>query len=132
MISIKPIICAGKKHRQQRGITLIETLVALAIMSLTTVSILVLVGQNTRFAAQSLERTYASIAVDNKMVEALALSGPFELGVEQGALVIAEREFEYRTTIAETGVNGLIRIDVDILNDGGQVIAHAQSLRSLR
>ncbi|MHA7873582.1 MAG: type II secretion system minor pseudopilin GspI [Hyphococcus sp.] len=113
----------------QRGITLIETLVALAIMGLTTAAILVLVGQNTRFAAQASERIYASIAVDNLMVEALALSGPVEIGVEEGDVTVAGRTFAFRKTISETGVPNLVRIDMEVINASEQLVTRAQTLR---
>lgn len=118
---------AGVKRRQQ-GLTLIETLVALAIMGLTTTAILVLVGQNTRFAAQASDRAYASIAVDNLMVEALAISGPIDDVDVEGAVVVADRQWRYRKTVSETPVAGLVRVDIQVLGAGDQVLASAQTL----
>ncbi len=115
----------------QRGITLVETLVALAIMGLTTAATLVLVGQNTRFAAQAMERTYASIAVDNLMVEALAQPGPVETGVEEGATIIAEREFNFSKTISDTSVENIVRIEIEVSSQSGQALSRAQTLRWL-
>ena len=120
------------KVEKQRGITLIETLVALAIMGLTTAATLVLVGQNTRFAAQANERAYASIAADNLMVEALALTGPIETGVEEGAIVVADRNYNFTKTIVETGVSQLIRIDIEISSPSGQALSRAQTLRRVQ
>jgi len=117
---------------RQRGLTLIETLVALLVMGLTTVSILVLVGQNTRFAMQANERMYASVAVDNEMVKALIYSGRLETGTEEGDATTAGREFKFRKTITETAVPGLIRIDIEILSPSGQVLARAQTVRKLK
>ncbi len=117
---------------KQRGITLVETLVALAIMGLVTASILVLVGQNTRFTASAQDRTYASIAADNLMVEALAAPGPVVTGEEFGDINVAAREWRYRKTVAETGVSGLVRIDINVLGeDGDQVLANATTLRKM-
>lgn len=115
---------------KQSGVTLVETLVALAIMGLVTASILVLIGQNTRFTASAQDRTYASIAADNLMVEALAHSGVIEIGETSGDINFAAREWRYRRTISETSVRNLLRIDIQIL-DGveGQVIANVTTLR---
>ena len=118
----------------QRGITLVETLVALAIMGLVTTSILVLIGQNTRFTASAQDRTYASIAADNLMVEALALAGPVETGDEAGEVEVAARQWRYRRVVTETGASGIFRIDIQILansqsGDSDQVIARASTLR---
>lgn len=113
---------------RQGGITLVETLVALAIMGLTTSAILVLVGQNTRFAAQANERVYASIAADNLMVEALALNGPVDSVEEEGTVTVADREYQFKKTIAETGVINVVRVDIEMLTPEGQSLSRAQTL----
>ncbi len=114
----------------ERGVTLVETLVALAIMGLVTVSILVLVGQNTRFIASAQDRTYASIAADNLMVQALADRRPLETGEELGDIEIAGRGWRYRRVVTETGIDGVYRLDIQIL-DGNeqQVLANATTLK---
>ncbi len=121
-----------KRPHAQRGVTLIETLVALAIMGLTTAATLVLVGQNTRFAAQSLDRTYASIAVDNLMVEALAQPGPIERGIEEGSITLADREFTFSKNIVDTSVENVIRIEIDVTSPSGQTLSSAKTLRWLQ
>lgn len=118
----------------QRGITLVETLVALAIMGLVTTSILVLIGQNTRFTASAQDRAYASIAADNLMVEALALSGPVETGDETGEVEVAARQWRYRRVVTQTGAAEIFRVDIQIFandqsGDSDQVIARASTLR---
>ncbi|MEO1242370.1 MAG: type II secretion system minor pseudopilin GspI [Pseudomonadota bacterium] len=120
-----------RNARRQRGVTLVETLVALAIMGLTTSAILVLISQNTRFAAQANERAYASIAADNLMVEALALSGPIDTVEEEGSIIVADREYVFRKTIFETSVRNLIRIEIEILTADGQALSRAQTLRKI-
>lgn len=120
-----------RNARRQKGVTLVETLVALAIMGLTTSAILVLIGQNTRFAAQANERAYASIAADNLMVEALALSGPIDTVEEEGSIIVANREYVFRKTIFETSVRNLIRIEIEIMTADGQALSRAQTLRKI-
>jgi len=118
------------RNNSQRGLTLIETLVALAIMGLTTAAILVLIGQNTRFMISAEERAYASIAVDNLMVESLALNASIEIGEETGPVSVGGREWSYLRRIEQSGVDGLLVIEIDIRNsDNGQVLASATSLR---
>ena len=123
-------------NNSQRGITLVETLVALAIMGLVTTSILVLVGQNTRFTASAQDRTYAAIAADNLMVQALALSGPVETGEEIGELDFAARQWRYERIVTEIGIDNLFRIEIKILADAQngdeeQVIARVTTLRKV-
>ena len=119
---------------KQRGITLVETLIALAIMGLVTTTILVLVGQSTRFTAAAQDRAYASIAADNLMVQELALSGSVETGEEFGDVEIAAREWKYRRIVTETGVTDLFRVEIQIIaevqeGEGEQVIARVTTLR---
>ncbi len=116
------------RDRQQRGITLVETLVALAIMGLTTAATLSLIGQNTRYIADAEDRAFASIAVDNLMVESLALSS-IELGDETGPVTVGDRTWTFTRRIEESPVDGLLVVEIDIARDSGQVVASATSLR---
>ena len=120
-----------RKRKSQRGVTLVETLVALAVMGLVTGSVLALIAQNTRFAAAARDRAYAAVAADNIMVRELVLSGPIEIGERFGETEVAGRDWAYRVTIIESGVDNIFRIDVDIL-DGEQAIANAVTLRRVQ
>jgi len=115
---------------QQRGVTLVETLVALAVMGFVISGLLVLVGQNTRFAASMEDRTFASIAADNLMVEALTLNSAAEKGETEGEIAVGERTWSFHRTVSETPVEGLVRIDIEItFVDGEQVLASSTAMR---
>ena len=120
-----------RQMKTQNGVTLVETLVALAVMGLVTGSVLALIAQNTRFAAAARDRTYAAVAADNIMVHELVRSGQIELGERFGETEVAGRVMDYRVTVIESGVENVFRIDVDILS-GEQVIATAVTLRRLQ
>lgn len=125
-----PLKAAVRQIRRQKGITLVETLVALAVMGLVTGSVLALVAQNTRYAAAARDRTYASIAADNLMVRELASSGPVEIGERLGETDLSGRIWPYRITVIESGIENIFRVDVDVLDDSGeQVLASAVTLR---
>ena len=120
-------------RKSQKGVTLVETLVALAVMGFVIGSLLVLIGQNSRFAAAMRDRTMASIAADNLMVEALILREATETGEDAGDITIAGNVMEYRRTIIETGVDDVVRIDIEILApETQQRLAHAVSMRRAR
>ena len=120
---------AAARHKQQ-GVTLVETLVALAVMGLVIGSVLAMVAQNTRFAGAARERTHAAIAADNIMVREMVLSGPIEIGERFGDTDLAGRSWPYRITVIESGVENIFRVDVDILDPSGeQVLASAVTLR---
>lgn len=118
-----------KLRKAQRGVTLVETLVALAIMGLVTTSILVLIGQNTRFTANAFDRTYASIAADNLMVETLARRGGVTLGEETGQIMVGSQDWDFSKTISETPVEGILRVDIAVRAENSeQVIASATTI----
>jgi len=106
----------------QRGFTLIETLMALLIMGVTTASLLVLIGQNTRYAADGEERLIASIVADNMMIEALANPLPLIRGEEDQEISAGGRVWGVRTIISETSLDGLISITIEVRKQGSRTI----------
>lgn len=117
--------------RAQRGFTLVEVLVALAIMASVAAAILALIAQNTRFVASTEEQMIAGLAADREMVELLARSAPLERGDEQGARELAGRTFVVMRTVTEIAIEGLVRIDVEIRDQSGrQVLASATTIKA--
>lgn len=119
-----------KTCKPQRGVTLVETLVALAVMGFVVSSLLVLIGQNTRFSAAMRDKTFAQIAADNLMVEALILSEALEIGETEGEIEISGAPMKYRRIIGETWVGDVLRIDITVAApDSEQTLAQAVSMR---
>lgn len=117
------------KRSKQRGVTLVETLVALAVMGLIVGALMVLIGQNTRFAASMRDKTMAQIAADNLMVEAMVLTSALEAGETEGDIDIGNAAFVYKRTVAETGVQNVLRIEIAVSGGDGQTLARAVSMR---
>ena len=119
----------SKRRAGQHGITLVETLVALAVMGLVTVAILILIGQNTRFTADSFDRTYASIAADNLMVETLAQTSGVTLGEELGEIIISGQSWAFSRSITETAIEGAYLVDIQVrLPESEQTLASATTI----
>ncbi len=117
-------------RNSQKGVTLVETLVALAVMGLIIGALLVLMGQNSRFAATMRERAMASIAADNLMVEALVLRDAIEIGETEGEVAVGGETYLYRRAIIETGVANIVRVEIDVMSpNGDQRLGHAVSMR---
>lgn len=118
------------RRNNQRGITLVETLVALAVMGFVIAALLALIGQNTRFVSTIENRHLGMIAADNLMVEAMVLPTALELGVEEGETTVGSIPLRYRRTTIESGVEGVFRLEIAIMpKDSDQVIARATSMR---
>lgn len=119
-----------RTRNSQRGVTLVETLVALAVMGFVVGAQLVMIGQNTRFSTAMRDKTMAQIAVDNLMVKALLHSAALQTGETQGDIDVDGATMRYRRLIVETGVNDVLRIDIivsDLEND--QALAQAVAMR---
>ncbi len=117
------------KRNSQRGVTLVETLVALAVMGLIIGALMVLIGQNARFAASKRDKTMAQIAADNLMVEAMVLTAALEAGETEGEIEIGGAPLIYKRVIAEAGVRNVLRIDITVSAADGQTLARAVSMR---
>lgn len=113
----------------ERGMTLVEVLVAFAILAGVVVSVMALIGQNTRYVMSAEERLLASIAADNLLTEDLARQALPNEGVEEGEIVIGARPFVYRRTVTELG-GGVARIDYAVEVAGSeQTLARASALK---
>ncbi len=117
------------KRGKQRGVTLVETLVALAVMGLVIGALMVMIGQNTRFAASMRDKTTAQIAADNLMVEAMVLSSALETGKSDGEVEVGGETLRYERVVTETGVRDVLRIDISVIAANGQTLAHAVTMR---
>ena len=115
----------------QNGFTLVEVLVALFIMGVATASILVLIGQNTRFQVQGEERLLAGIVADNVMVETLADPVQLDIGETQGEITLGGRDWTYERIVGKTTIPGLVTIGVKVRNAASpQVITTITTLKS--
>jgi general secretion pathway protein I len=116
---------------RERGMTLVEVLVALAVLGVVAGAILALIGQNTRFIADAEEQALAGALADNLMIEALGRTTPLERGASEADHVFGRRAFRATTTIAETGSERLIRIDIAIAAAGSsQTLVRATTIKA--
>lgn len=97
-----------------RGFTLVEVLVALAIVSFSLAAVAASMNQMIDAANAMRDRTYANWIAQNKIVE-LRLSGVEpEVGSSSGEVDYANAEWEWRAVVSETGVEDLFRVDVSV------------------
>lgn len=115
----------------QRGLTLVEVLVALAILGLVAAAIMALIAQNTRFLSAAEDRLVAGILLDNEMTEALARTERFELGDEAREADFGGRPWIVERRVIESGIEGVIRLEVNVKErTRGQIAASATTLKA--
>lgn len=101
-----------------RGFTLIEVMVALAIIALALGGVTVSMGQMIDTANTLRERTYASWIAQNKITE-MRLAGEIpEVSSTSGEIEYARADWAWRAVVSETGVENLMRVDVSVSRAG--------------
>ncbi|MDX9998102.1 MAG: type II secretion system minor pseudopilin GspI [Phenylobacterium sp.] len=96
----------------EEGFTLIEILVALAVLGLSAVALLNLAGENTRTAAAMETRTLAAVVAENRAIEALVAPATPAFGRTSGADPLAGREWRWLRLVSRTADPRILRIDV--------------------
>ena len=102
------------RWRRRNGFTLIEVMVALAIVSLSLAGVAASMGQMIDTANTMRDRTLASWIAQNQIAE-LRLAGVIaEVGESSGEVDYANTAWSWTAEISETGVENLFRVDVEV------------------
>lgn len=106
--------------RHARGFTLLEALVALAILAIALSATFRALGATALSAAQLRERTLADWVAQNRLAE-LRAGGQFPaLGRSEGSARQANREFRWRELVRSTPNPLFRRVDVTVLDAAGE------------
>ena len=98
----------------QRGFTLIEVMIALVIASLGLTAVAVSLQQHTDNARRLRDRTLAMYVASNAITE-LRLNAAFpDVGRTTDETRFADRDWQVVTVVAESGIEGLRRVDVTV------------------
>lgn len=118
--------------RKQQGLTLIEVLVALAVLSSIVGSILVLMGQHARQAAAIEDRALARIAAENAMTAYVAAKRSGQPADISGETEIAGRSFLYEIDRGPAPLEGFEMVETEVrLGREGQVLAVLTTMRAV-
>lgn len=100
--------------RRSKGFTLIEVMVALAIAALGLAAVAASVSQMIDSATSMQQRTYADWIAQNRIIEMRLANVLPEVSSTTGEVQYAGIEWGLRTTVSETGIENLYRIDVAV------------------
>lgn len=102
--------------RRSRGFTLLEVLVALAVLALALVALTRAAAYQVNSFAALRERTFAGWLAQDVMAQS-RLSNPFPAaGKSDGKQRFADRDWRYEIVIQSTDVNTIRRIDVRVFD----------------
>ncbi len=105
---------SNRRSERNAGFTLVEVMVALAVAGLSLAAVAASIGQMADAASVMQERTYASWIAQNKIAELRLANELPEVSTTSGEVDYAGLEWAWRATISETGVENLLRVDVEV------------------
>ena len=102
------------RARRSRGFTLIEVLVALAIVTVGMAALLSALSSSADSASYQRDKTFAEWVALNRLEEVrLALQRPTK-GKSDGDVELAGRKWKWSQEVLETEVKGIMRVDVSV------------------
>jgi len=111
-----------KQLTLSKGFTLVEVMVALAIVAFSLTAIAASMNQMIDAANSMRERTYASWIAQNKITELRMANTQPETSTTSGEVTYANSDWEWRAVVAETGVENFYRIDVSVSHAGSEYV----------
>lgn len=113
--------------RHARGFTLIEMLVAVAVLAIALAAI---ISNGARYAANAAslrDKTLAMVVARNRLTELQVQPAWPAIGKADDTVKIGDIEWVWRTTVIETQDPGLRRIDIRVEKKGErQPVAYAR------
>lgn len=113
--------------RRARGFTLVEILVAVAVLGVAMGAILSGMARYADNAGALREKTVALWVAHNRLTEIGLQSGWPEIGNSDGDLEMAGIEWRWEVTVAETPDPRVRRVDITVRPKGGTGAAAALS-----
>lgn len=106
------------RPEHSRGFTLVEVLVAFAIVSIAMFAVFTAIGDTAYNVSHLRDRTIAAWIADNRITE-MRLAGQLpSIDETQGDLEMAGRRWFWVARVSQTPVEGLRRIDVEVRREG--------------
>jgi len=115
--------------RNERGFTLIEVMVALAVFGLAILALVRLEGAAVRGGGMVEEVIVAQIVARNVALDALTEAAPPPPGRTDGAETNGGRTWRWTRQVSPTGDPRVARIDVTVTNATGRVVGRTTAVR---
>ena len=107
---------------RSRGFTIVEVMVALAIIALSLTAIAAKMSRMIDTSNSMRERTYASWIAQNKITELRLANVIPEVSTSSGDIDYANQTWRWRAVVSESGIENLFRVDVEVLYADGDAV----------
>ena len=102
------------KRSHTSAFTLVEVMVALAIIALSLTAVAAKMGRMIDTSNAMRERTYASWIAQNKITELRLANVIPEVTATSGEVEYANNTWDWRAVVSESGIENLYRVDVSV------------------
>jgi general secretion pathway protein I len=109
-------------RRRIRAFTLVEVMVALAIIALSLTAVAAKMGRMIDTSNSMRERTYASWIAQNKIAEMRLENILPEVSSSSGDVAYANMTWRWRAVVSESGIENLYRVDVEVFDATGDIL----------
>jgi general secretion pathway protein I len=109
-------------RRRIRAFTLVEVMVALAIIALSLTAVAAKMGRMIDTSNSMRERTYASWIAQNKIAEMRLENILPEVSSSSGDVDYANMTWRWRAVVSESGIENLYRVDVEVFDATGDIL----------
>ncbi len=99
---------------RQRGFTLMEVLVALAVLALALAAVIQGVAASNSNTAYLRERTFAHWVAMNRIAEMQTLEQWPAVGSDSGSEEMAGQRWHWRIEISDAGIEGVRRLEISV------------------
>jgi general secretion pathway protein I len=103
-----------KTLRRTSGFTLVEVLVALAIVTIGMAALLTALGSSADSASYQRDKTFAEWVALNRIAEVRLAQQKPQKGKSDGEAEMAGQKWKWAQEVLETEVKGILRIDVSV------------------
>ena len=104
----------NRARRAQCGFTLLEVLVALAVVAIALGALVAAAGTHTRSGAAIQDRAFAHWVAMNRIAELQLSAETVALGRDRGSEHMAERTWHWRSTVAATDDPDVQRVTIEV------------------